>query len=56
LRIEIEARDQFSDVLSQALAQLKIAVTNDPHHLNPIRTTTEFSSIPAVAGPGQVGG
>jgi hypothetical protein len=51
----IEARDQFSDVLSRALDQLRIAVRNDPHHLNPIRAATEFSSLPAVAGPGQVG-
>ena len=48
----IEARAQFSDVLSRALDELRMAVMKDPHHLNPIRAATEFPSLPAVAGPG----
>ena len=48
----VEARQEFSDIVGQALNALKLAVVRDPQVLNAINDRSEFQSLPAVSGPG----
>jgi hypothetical protein len=48
----VEARQRFSEIVGQALNELKLAVVRDPQTLNIINDASEFQSLPAVNGPG----
>jgi hypothetical protein len=49
----IETRESFSDIVSDALAQLRLAVANHPYAPNPIDNPTGFQNLPGVNGPGR---
>jgi TIR domain len=48
----VEGREKFSDIVGQALNELKLAVVRAPQTLNVINNASEFQSLPAVNGPG----
>jgi hypothetical protein len=48
----VEARQTFSEIVGQALNELKLAVVRNPQTLNIIDDPGEFQSLPAVNGPG----
>lgn len=52
---EIDNREQFAKVVAQAIETLRIATVNHPHDPKRIGAATEFTSLPSVSGPGQVG-
>jgi hypothetical protein len=50
----VQSRENFSEVVAEALDALKLAILRNPQAPNLIGNVTEFQTLPAVNGPGQI--